>query len=403
MSKRNFILLIILVVLLVASVLGFLYFRNKPTTGPEGTTEGTNFISQFNPFGTNKPTPTDTTTGDNETNYQPNPEEEAPKMQLTKISTMPIAGFTVFNKERFKELPPVVDTASTPSETSVDTAPATKAKVITKPTTPPTEFIPALRYVERSTGNIYQTFADHIAEQKFSSTIIPKVYDAYFGNHGESVVMRYLKEDARTIETFVGNLPKEILGVANTGTNEVKGAFLPDNVKDISLSPDNSKIFYLFDSNNSQVGVTLNLLNNKKVQIFDSPFTEWLSQWSSSNTITLSTKPSANVPGYMYTMDAAGKNFSQTFGNIAGLTTLESPNGKLVLYSDKNLSLNVYHTDTRNVDILGIKTLSEKCVWGKASEAIYCAVPKSIVTGDYPDTWYQGEVSFSDQILKRIG
>jgi hypothetical protein len=27
-------------------------------------------------------------------------------------------------------------------------------------------------------------------------------------------------------------------------------------------------------------------------------------------------------------------------------------------------------------------------------------VPKSIDTGSYPDTWYQGEVSFRDQIWK---
>ncbi|MBU0998803.1 hypothetical protein KKG24_00625, partial [Patescibacteria group bacterium] len=36
----------------------------------------------------------------------------------------------------------------------------------------------------------------------------------------------------------------------------------------------------------------------------------------------------------------------------------------------------------------------------KASNAIYCGVPKSITNNRYPDTWYQGEVSFSDQIWK---
>jgi hypothetical protein len=28
---------------------------------------------------------------------------------------------------------------------------------------------------------------------------------------------------------------------------------------------------------------------------------------------------------------------------------------------------------------------------------LYCAVPISITPGDYPDDWYQGNVSFSDQ------
>ena len=47
-----------------------------------------------------------------------------------------------------------------------------------------------------------------------------------------------------------------------------------------------------------------------------------------------------------------------------------------------------------------LKTLPEKCVWGAGSEVVYCAVPKSINQGEYPDSWYQGEISFSDAIWK---
>ena len=96
-----------------------------------------------------------------------------------------------------------------------------------------------LRYVDKATGNIYQTFADKIDERKFSSSVIPRVYEAFFGNEGESVIMRYLKTDNRTIETFVGALPKEFLGSDSVGTNEIKGSFLPENISDISVSPDN--------------------------------------------------------------------------------------------------------------------------------------------------------------------
>ena len=146
------------------------------------------------------------------------------------------------------------------------------------------EFSPALRYVNKATGNIYQTFADKIDERKFSSTTIPKVYEALFGNKGESVIMRYLKTDPRqgeagnqTIETFVGTLPKEYLGADSIGTSEITGSFLPENISDISVSPDALKIFYLFDIGDSVVGVTFTLQTNTKVQVFDSPFTEWLS------------------------------------------------------------------------------------------------------------------------------
>ncbi|TSC77976.1 MAG: Uncharacterized protein G01um101424_110 [Parcubacteria group bacterium Gr01-1014_24] len=377
--------------------------------GEEGP--GTNFISRFNPFGS-KTTPPVVAPPIDVSGYQPDSGEETPKLKLMKVSSMPIAGFAVFIKERLKEVPiaPLLveegvgggDSSTTPPRPSG--TPPRKGGEKAKPTPPLTEFVPALRYAERATGNIYQTFTDKIEERKFSGTTIPKVYEAYFGNRAESVIMRYLKADDKTIETFVGTLPKEYLGGDTTKNNEIKGSFLPNNIKDISLSPDASKIFYLFSSGvnlgNNIVGTTASLLDNKKVQVFDSPFTEWLSFWPTSKMITLSTKPSSNVPGYMYMLDLDKKNLTKILGDINGLTTLTSPNGKLVLYGDNSLSLYIYHTDNRNSDLLGVKTLPEKCVWGKVSDVIYCAVPKLIDLGAYPDTWYQGEVSFSDQFWK---
>ncbi len=382
-------------VIIAALFLLFLYFRQSGTTPGEGNT-GTNFISQFNPFGTKPTTGGGTTTPPIDVSgYQSNPGAETNNSKLKEVSSMPIAGFTVFSKERLSV--PVPTLPSPSGEVQKGTLP-NKANLGSG------TFAPAVRYVDEATGNIYQTFADKIAEQKFSATIIPKVYDAYFGNNGESVVMRYLKADEKTIETFVGILPKELLGTDTTGNNEVKGSFLPDNVEDIAVSPDTSKIFYLFkigdNPNERMAGVVLNLLNNKKIQVFDSPFTEWLSFWRANNAITLSTKPSASVPGYMYGMDSAGKNLTKVLGEINGLTTQESPNGKLILYGDSNLSLNIYNTDTRNSTLVGVKTLPEKCVWGSGNDIIYCAVPKSIDAGSYPDTWYQGETSFNDQIWK---
>ena len=405
MLKRNFILLIIILSVVVIAVFGFLYFQGKTTNTPRDESPGTNFISQFNPFGVSKPTPPAVTPPVDISGYVPPPTTEIPEVKLTKVSSMPIAGFIVFTKERLKEMP-IVSPFEEGGEESVipnftSTLPKGKG---TKPTPPATEFMPALRYVDKATGNIYQTFVDKIEERKFSGTTIPKVYETYFGNRGESVVMRYLKADERTIETFVGTLPKELLGGDTTGNNEAKGSFLPNNVKDISMSPDGLKIFYLFESGNnsgeSMIGITLNLLNNKKIQVFDSPFTEWLSFWPNSNLITLTTKPSADIPGYMYTIDSAGKNLSKILGDINGLTTLGSPNGKLILYGNNNLSLYIYNTNSRNSDLLGVKTLPEKCVWSKASDVVYCAVPKSISPGGYPDSWYQGEASFSDQLWK---
>jgi hypothetical protein len=364
MSKRNFILIVIILVIVIAVVFGFFYFY-QPANKTD-TTEGTNFFANFLPFGKSKTTtPVDTNQPIDISGYVPPAETDISTLKLKKISNFPIAGYGIFMKEK---------------ELGI--------------------FSPALRYVNKATGNIYQTFADRIDERKFSSTVVPKVYEAFFGNEGESVVMRYLKGDNKTIETFIGILQKEYLGADSIGTNEVTGSFLPENISDISVSPDASKIFYLFNIGDNTAGVTYSLETKTKTQVFDSPFTEWLSFWPNNKMITITTKPSFGVPGYMYAINPDNKNFNKILGGINGLTTLASPNGKMILYADNNLSLNIFNTETRNSNLLGVKTLPEKCVWGTASDIVYCAVPKFIDRAQYPDSWYQGEISFSDEIWK---
>lgn len=399
MSKRNFILLIIVLTIIIIAFFGYFYFYKKNNPIPDNG--GTNFFFDFNPFNTNK---NKTPTGTNPTDvsgYVPEGDNtQNQNAQLMKVSSMPVAGYGIFMKERFKEIPAIVSPTTTPATDTTTPTQPTSTKGTPKPTAPLTEFVPALRYVARATGNIYQTFADKIDERKFSNTLVPKVYEAFFGNKAESVIMRYLKEDERTIATFVGALPKEYLGSDTATDNEIKGSFLSDNISDLTLSPDSSNIFYLLNTKDGSIGITSGTLGEKRTQVFDSSFTEWLSSWPTSKMITINTKPSGSTPGYVYAIDTSKKDLTRIFGGINGLTTLTSPNGKLMLYGDSSLSLSVYRIDTGEIEQVGVRTLPEKCVWGGVSDTLYCSVPKYVGGALYPDSWYKGETSFSDEIWK---
>ncbi len=402
MSKRNFILLFIILIIAGVAMLGYFYFSKPTSTGTGG--EDINFLAKFNPFGSSKPADPKNT-GEEPIDISGEIPEDKPveilSEKLKKISTVPVAGFEILTKERLKDVLVVTPDPTQTLPLAGDGKKNTKAK----PTPPPTEQITATRYVDRASGNIYQTFLDKIEERKFSTTIIPKVYEAYFCNKNTSVLMRYLKSDNKTIETFLGAIPKEILG-ADTANNEIKGVFLSDGITDVSSSPDGSKIFYLVNVGDDAVGTILNLADSlpaqtgKKTQIFSSAFTEWLSSWPNSTTITLTTKPSAVAQGHMYALNTTTKSFTRVLGDIYGLTTLTSPNAKTVLYSDSGLSLNIYDIVKKTSKAVGLQTLPEKCVWGSASDFLYCAVPKNITSAQYPDSWYQGEISFADQIWK---
>ena len=134
MTRRNFILLVIVLVIVVIAIFVFLFSQpNTTTPGGEGT--GTNFFSQFNPFASNKTktpvvTPPVTTPG---TEPGTTPETTS---KLIKISSMPIAGFGVFSKERIKVVPVVTpdptltlplagEAAKTPPKTTKVVAPLT--------------------------------------------------------------------------------------------------------------------------------------------------------------------------------------------------------------------------------------------------------------------------------------
>ncbi len=335
----------------------FFAFRPAPPAGEE---DG-GFFSNLNPFGNSgAPRPPYTTPSDG----TPTPPGEIPKRKLTKVSSMPVAGYGIFQKERVEK-----------------------------------EFFPATRYVDRATGNIYQTFLDDIKERRFSGTVIPKVYEAFFANNGESVIMRYLKKDNLTINTFLANLPKENLGEDTLSDKEITGSFLSEGITDLSISPDTAKIFYLINSAESVSGIVLNIKDSKKTLVFDSPFTEWLSVWGSGNIVTLTTKASGLIPGYVYSANLSRKTLTKSTGDILGLTSLAGEGENLILTSDSSLSLRIYDTGTKETGALGVQTLAEKCTWAGAI-MVYCAVPKNIPSALYPDSWYQGEVSFDDQIWK---
>ncbi|MDQ3075754.1 MAG: hypothetical protein M3Q34_01350 [bacterium] len=399
MSKRNLKLLAVLMVIMLMVVLSYFYLGDKPKTiTPADGGGGDNFFADLLNFGNSNKPSKDSSTPADVSGYVPENETEMQKMRLMKISSMPIAGYLVFNQERFVNVAPPIKVETQEGEELTPTAPK---EITIRPTAPATELIPTLRYVAKENGNIFQTSIDVINERKFSNTLIPGVHEAFFATKGESVIMRYLKSDNSTIATWSGVLPKEVLGSDSVQPNRISGSFLTDNITDMSVSPLTNKIFYLFNSKDVAIGITSDATGSNKTQIYNGAYTEWLSQWPNDGLVVVTTKPSSSVPGYMYAINTSKKDFKKVLGNVNGLTTLTSPNADNVLYSNNRLTLSLYDTTERVNKELSIRTLAEKCVWGRGSDFVYCAVPKYIDTSRaYPDSWYQGEVSFSDDIWK---
>lgn len=389
--------------------LSYYLFSKKSTTNSSGSQSGYNFFSSFS-NGKQPDTSTESTNTDGDTQENNTPTEEQPseqvKIKLHKLTDFAVSGATYFEDIRplpIDEIPVVGGTEPAPALTETPLAGGEKAlgntikkpivqnkKVVEVKNIPKVEIVPSLKYVEKVTGHIYQMYLDTKTVSKVSNSTIPAIYEALFDGKALSVIYRYLSEDNKTISSYLATLGGD------------KGEFLPSNIIDLSLSPDKSQFFYITKNVNGVVGTIRSFGETKRNQVFNSPYSEWLSQWVTPSNIFLTTKASSSVMGNLFSLNTANGTMKKVFGGVLGLTTLANADGSMVLYSASNNSgpeLGIFNVSSHTTINLGINSLPEKCVWGGDNIYVYCAIPNTI-NGDQPDSWYQGLTSFDDTFLK---
>src|SRR3989339_96590 len=258
------------------------------------------------------------------------------------------------------------------------------------------------RYIERGVGHIYETQIATYVESRIVNETRSRLSEALWGNNGKSVVVRYFDDNIGAIKTRILNNIGTPVADEFLSTEEL---FLPDFIPFMAVAEDGAdKIFYLQNSGVTSAGYVSTFKDTEVSNIFASSFTEWLPQFPNQKLVTLTTKPSSDVPGYLFFLDTKTKVLSKVLSGINGLTTLTSRDGNRVLYAEiRNGAPELMTYDIANKEMrsLSPQTLPEKCVWGtKEATVVYCAVPQSLPTADYPDQWYQGLLSFSDDIWK---
>jgi hypothetical protein len=371
MSKKT-IFIIIAILIVAGAVVGGIYFFKKSNT-PTGTSTTGSDYKIFNPFGTSEPTGSTSGT----TNQIVSNVKQTNKFY--RITDFAIAGAAFFqNKKVLTSTEKPVPTIN--PKTKKVTIPAVKF-----------ELIPSLRYVAKENGHIYSMDIATKNVQKISNTTIPGIEEVLFNKEATSLIYRYASLDRKTINSFL------------TTMGSTKSEFLPLDILGVATSPDKSKFFYFMKSNNGVVGYMRAFGSTQKTQVLSNPYTEWIPQWISESKIYLTTKASYSVPGILFSLDTKTKTLTKVLGGVRGLTTLSNSDGSRVLYgvsANDGPRLNIFNVkehSTTSVDTYG---LPEKCVWGKSGLYVYCAVPNTITGTQYPDSWYQGLVSFSDRFIK---
>lgn len=268
-----------------------------------------------------------------------------------------------------------------------------------------TEIVPLVRYVTNSSGQIYDQALNKAEEAKnVASTKIPYVVEAFFDNTATKVVLRYAKDDV--IQTYLANMTFPKNDDNATGSTLVKAAvsgdFLPENIKTVALSRDQKNFFYMTPVSGGVSGINHTFANKAKKGLIETPLTEWIADFGSSQKINLTTKASGLVFGYSYSLDTKNGNLSKNIGKVNGLTSLLSPDGKKLFYSvyndNKTMSSFILDIQTGKKSSVSPSILADKCVWASDSKFIYCGAPVISPQGLYPDDWYKGKISFNDAL-----
>ena len=380
---------IIVIVLIVAGVYWFFFAGNSSQNGNGGKSS----LRSLFPFGLSNNTTTGTvsTSTDQGSNTDNGNTASAPYDPLQQLSTRGVVGMTIV-LPNYSVLQAAASSTSKTATTTV--APSTNNNLSIMKSD-----APVIRFAERGTGYIYDVDAHGKNETKRTGTTIVRVAEAYFGDNGNSVIFRYLKNDNSTIETYLGRI---VASIDSTQFATVKGSFLPENISNLVMSPDGTSLAYLLGTKEGTGGISIKTDGSNKKQLFSSSFDEWLLDWKQGG-LFATTKASGDISGYAYLVQDSGA-FQKMIGEVNGLTTNVSPNGKLMLYDTSgkgklNLFIRRQNGDSTKLDI---KTLPEKCVWNRNSTAIYCAVPIAVSdpSVNYPDDWYLGLTHFNDTIWR---
>lgn len=267
---------------------------------------------------------------------------------------------------------------------------------------------PLVRYIEQETGNIYEAPLNVMSKDRISNQTIPRVRESLWFPGGAGFVARYLSGDD-SIESFSATIKKA------TSTDEegsLSGRFLPKNISSVAIinpksatsSKSTIRIAYAIKSTDTDI-YTSNSDGTKQAKVSSIKLNEINIMPINENNILIETKPSGKSHGMVFSLNAKTGALDKILGSYLGLKSSVSEDGNTLVYSALSQGLPMLYVLNRKTGentSLNLRTFADKCSWSiKNKEKIFCAVPKSIISGiNYPDSWYQGKVAFNDSVYE---
>ena len=257
-----------------------------------------------------------------------------------------------------------------------------------------------VQVVEQGRGNRYlvQTIPYSLtltARGEFTRAI-----EGYPFENGEVLVLYESVDDESVIRSA-------FVPLSTVGTGPSVQRF-EDNIQ-VATNNENL-LFFIQVIDNKSVGVVVDVANPSKTQVvWRSDFTSWIPRWGGGPRITLHTPITDMMKGFIYLVDPKGALPDEQFASLTsgGSALMDQTTGYFMLFETEadNFAGKASVTNKdRSITIDLPITLPEKC---DAVNGIFvCAAPKSIPAETlsgyetvFPDSWYQGDITFDDVIV----
>ncbi|QQG38024.1 MAG: hypothetical protein HYS26_00510 [Candidatus Kaiserbacteria bacterium] len=246
-----------------------------------------------------------------------------------------------------------------------------------------------LRFVERSTGYVFDVEPETGALARVSNTLVPRVYEAS------------VSRDGKIIEKTVGERVETSVATITASSSEFVGFRLPDDVHAITFNAAGSEIFAITETASGAVGVRAKWDGTGEKNVFSSAISGWQVRSLSDGRIVLAQNPGSGVEGYAYTLDETGSLTPLARG--VGLTVLPRASSAAILIGESETSLTLSaRVDASASEVtLPVRTTADKCVWSPSVQLIaFCGVPQRPTGALYLDLRARGQAHTADSFWR---
>ena len=257
-----------------------------------------------------------------------------------------------------------------------------------------------VKYFKRATGHLYQLdYEGRTPEERLSNMTIAGARDARWSPNKNNAVVSFFTDN--TLKHFA-------LSYQATSSRSEKvasqGVFLPNDVIDVAFSQKDERMAYLLPTGAATTLFSASSDGSGQKSIYTTSLSQLNLSWAGDE-MSIVEKSSGLASSFLQRIGLRG-TARTVLRDIEGLDVQWNGMGSLAIISrtslrGRNLATHIINAKGEIIAQLPFATIGSKCAWSHLEEeTVYCAVPRALPPATYPDAWWQGIVSFSDDLWR---